>query len=150
MAEIKVTVARVVTAEPTAVIEALGDYKGVRAETWPETITDYEVLEGGTGAGTRIRYKLHATRSRVRTVEAVVSAPEPDRTLVEADQNSTLRTVWTVQPVSSGTTRVSVETSWAGASGIGGFFERTFAPIGIRKLYNGVLDKLAPRLVPSA
>ncbi len=146
MAEIKVIVDRVVTAAPAAVIEALGDYKGVRAETWPEMITDYEVLEGGTGAGTRIRYRLHATRRRIRSVEAVVSAPEPGRSLVEADQNSTLRTVWTVQPAGSGTTRVSVETSWAGASGIGGFFERAFAPIGIRRLYNGVLDKLAPRL----
>ncbi|WP_131784522.1 SRPBCC family protein [Protofrankia symbiont of Coriaria ruscifolia] len=146
MAEIKVTVDRVVTAAPATVIEALGDYKGVRAETWPETITDYEVLEGGTGAGTRIRYRLHATRRRIRNVEAVVSAPEPGRSLAEADQNSSLRTVWTVQPAGSGTTRVSVETSWAGASGIGGFFERTFAPIGIRKLYNGVLDKLEPRL----
>ncbi len=146
MAQIKVVVERVVTAAPAKVVDALGDYKGSRAEAWPDMITDYEVVEGGTGAGTRIRYQLHATRRRVRTVEAVVSAPVPGQTLIEADQNSTLRTVWTVTPTDAGASRISVETSWSGASGIGGFFERTFAPIGIRKLWNGVLDNIAPRL----
>jgi hypothetical protein len=146
MTQITVVVERVVAAAPTTVIDALGDYTGIRAETWPDMITDYEVLDGGMGAGTRIRYQLHATRRRIRTVEAVVSAPEPGRTLIEADQNSTLRTVWTVQPADAGTSRISVETSWAGATGIGGFFERAFAPIGIRRLWNGVVDAIQPRL----
>ncbi|WP_239334435.1 SRPBCC family protein [Frankia sp. CiP3] len=146
MAEIKVAVERVVAATPAKVVDALADYRGIRAEAWPKMITDYEVIEGGTGAGTRIRYRLHATRRRVRTVEAVVSTPEPGRTLTETDQNSTLRTAWTVRPADPGTARISVETSWAGASGIGGFFERAFAPIGIRKLWNGVLDNIQPRL----
>ncbi|WP_131744799.1 SRPBCC family protein [Frankia sp. Cppng1_Ct_nod] len=146
MAQIKVVVERVVTAAPAAVLDALGDYKGVRAEAWPEMITDYEVVEGGTAAGTRIRYRLHATRRRIRNVDAIVSAPDPGRSLLEADQNSTLRTVWTVLPAAAGASQVSVETSWAGAGGVGGFFERTFAPIGIRKLWNGVLDNIQPRL----
>ena len=37
---------------------------------------------------------------------------------------------------------VSVETTWNGAGGIGGFFERTFAPGGLRRIYDGVLANL--------
>ena len=39
---------------------------------------------------------------------------------------------------------MSVETDWeSAASGIGGFFERTFAPLGLRKIYRDILIALA-------
>lgn len=33
--------------------------------------------------------------------------------------------------------------TWDGATGIGGFFERTFAPKGLGRIYDLVLDRLA-------
>ena len=33
-------------------------------------------------------------------------------------------------------------TSWEGAGGIGGFFERTFAPGGLRKIQHELLENL--------
>jgi Polyketide cyclase / dehydrase and lipid transport len=144
VAAIKVVVERTVDGTPENVVELLADYAGTRADLLPEMIDDYRVVEGGRGAGTRISYRLHATRRRVRDVEAVVSAPDAE-TLVETDQRSSLRTVWTVRPAGSAA-RVTATTSWEGAGGVGGFFERTFAPIGIRKLNGGILEKLAARL----
>jgi hypothetical protein len=47
-----------------------------------------------------------------------------------------------VQPAGAGSS-VSIESSWDGAGGIGGFFERTFAPMGLRRIYSQMLDKLA-------
>ncbi|MEU1165734.1 hypothetical protein ABZ372_36915, partial [Streptomyces sp. NPDC005921] len=38
---------------------------------------------------------------------------------------------------------VVVHTTWQGAGGIGGFFEKTFAPKGLGRIYDGILDKLA-------
>ena len=35
-----------------------------------------------------------------------------------------------------------VRTTWNGAGGIGGFFERTFAPKGLRRIYGEILDRL--------
>jgi hypothetical protein len=35
-----------------------------------------------------------------------------------------------------------VKTSWEGAGGIGGFFERMFAPLGLRKIQAEVLENL--------
>lgn len=142
MAQINVVVERAVAGTPAQVVEKLADYQGVRAQTWPENVSEYRVLEGGHGAGTRIAYRLQATRKRARQVDAAVSAPDPS-TLVEADQNSSLRTRWHVTPAADpNRTTVTVTTTWDGAGGVGGFFERTFAPIGIRKLHTAVLEKV--------
>jgi hypothetical protein len=37
---------------------------------------------------------------------------------------------------------VTLKTSWQGAGGIGGFFEKTFAPLGLRKIQTEVLGNL--------
>ena len=41
---------------------------------------------------------------------------------------------WNVQPAGAGSS-VTIESSWEGAGGIGGFFERTFAPMGFVALH---------------
>ena len=61
--------------------------------------------------------------------------------LTESDQLSTLVTTWTVTPTGD-TCRVRIETRWRGARGIGGFFERLFAPRVLRKLYADELGRL--------
>ncbi|CAO5158610.1 Polyketide cyclase / dehydrase and lipid transport [Frankia sp. AiPs1] len=142
MAQIRVEVRREVAGTPDQVLAALGDYQGARARAWPDNIHDYRVVAGGTGPGSRIAYRLQATRKRARDIDALVSAPEPG-TLVEADQNSSLRTSYRITPAGGGArSAVTATTTWDGARGVGGFFERTFAPIGIRKLHTAVLDRI--------
>ena len=63
------------------------------------------------------------------------------RTVIEKDANSTLLTNWTVAPAGTGST-VTVKTSWTGAGGVKGFFEKTFAPLGLRKIQDEVLANL--------
>jgi hypothetical protein len=70
-----------------------------------------------------------------------VSEPTPGQTIVERDLDSSLATTWTVSPEGSGS-RVRLETTWQGAGGIGGFFERTFAPRVLQGLYDEELDRL--------
>ena len=50
-------------------------------------------------------------------------------------------TNWTVAPAGAGSS-VTVKTIWNGAGGIKGFFEKTFAPIGLGKIQSEVLDNL--------
>ncbi|HEY3482577.1 MAG TPA: SRPBCC family protein, partial [Streptomyces sp.] len=52
-------------------------------------------------------------------------------------------TTWTVTPSGEGRSKVVTTTTWQGAGGIGGFFERTFAPKGLNGIYDAVLAKLA-------
>ena len=70
-----------------------------------------------------------------------MAEPEPGRVLTESDLNSSLVTTWTVTPEGAGS-RVRIETTWQGASGIGGFFERLFAPRVLRRLYADELARL--------
>jgi|KBSSwiStaDraftv2_1062776.scaffolds.fasta_scaffold01700_5 Polyketide cyclase / dehydrase and lipid transport len=144
MGQIKVVAQRSLDAPVDRVLDLIGDYDGTRGGLWPANVTDYRVIAGGKGAGTRIGYRLHATKKRIRDVSAEVTAPDAS-SLVEADQNSTLRTAWRVRSTDTGS-HVTVTTTWAGASGVGGFFERIFAPIGVRKLWTAVLENLSARL----
>ena len=84
-------------------------------------------------------WKLQATKSRVRDVKANVDVA--GHTVIEKDANSTMVTNWTVAPAGPGSS-VTVKTSWQGAGGIGGFFEKTFAPLGLRKIQAEVLENL--------
>ena len=70
-----------------------------------------------------------------------VAEPEPGRVLTESDSNSSLVTTFTVTPDGSAC-NVRISTSWNGAGGIGGFFERTFAPKALAKIYADELDRL--------
>jgi len=50
-----------------------------------------------------------------------------------------------VSPAGEGAT-VTVKTTWQGAGGINGFFEKTFAPLGLRRIYDEVLANLKRHL----
>jgi hypothetical protein len=50
-------------------------------------------------------------------------------------------TTFTVTPDGQ-TSTVRIETTWQGAGGIGGFFERTFAPRVMQKMYADELIRL--------
>ena len=145
MGKVTASAAQTITASADRVIAALGDYNGTRAAMLTEHFSKYEVREGGKGAGTVVHWKLAATSKRVRDCLITVTAPSAN-TLVETDANSSMVTTWTVTPAGDGTSAVTVETSWNGASGIGGFFERTFAPGGLKKIYDAQLAKLEAAL----
>ncbi len=106
----------------------------------PPAFSDFQVEEGGVGAGTVTRFAVTAG-GRTRTYRMRVTEPEPGRTLVESDSGSSLVTTFTVEP-QGGQALVRISTSWDGAAGVGGFFERTFAPRAMRRLYLDELERL--------
>ena len=146
MGDIVVAVEQAYNASTEAVFGALADYAAIRPTILAPEITDYQVLEGGAGAGTRISYHLHATKKRVRQVDATVAEPVAGKQLLEADRNSSLEVLWDVAPIAEGRSQVTVRVSWQGATGIGGFFERRFAPAGIRRIYSSELERLQSTL----
>ncbi|SDO48871.1 SRPBCC family protein [Actinacidiphila guanduensis] len=141
MALVEATTERIVAAEPERVYAALSDYAGTRRSVLPAQYSEYEVREGGQGAGTVVHWRLQATSKRVRDCLFDVTAPA-DGQLVETDRNSSMVTAWTVTPEGEGS-KVVVKTTWQGAGGVGGFFERTFAPKGLNRIQDEVLANLA-------
>jgi hypothetical protein len=141
MSQVVATTERDVAAPADRVLAALADYSGTRPRILPEQFSDYRVEAGGQGAGTRVHWRFAATSKRVREQSVDVSAPDAT-TLVETDRNSSMVTRWTVRPAGADRSHVTVRTTWNGAGGIGGFFERTFAPKGLRRVYDDLLGRL--------
>lgn len=135
-----------IPAPPERVLTALADYRQVRPRILTEHYRDYRVVEGGEGAGTVVGWILQATSKRSRNVLATVTVA--DSTVTETDGNSTMVTAWQVAPAGEGS-RVTVTSSWQGASGIGGFFERLFAPRALAAIQRDVLTNLARELSDS-
>lgn len=128
-----------IDATPATVLAAVADYQGVRPKILSPHYSEYRVLSGGQGRGTVASWRLQATKSRSRQVRADVDIA--GRTVIEKDANSSLVTNWTVAPAGPGCS-VTVKTTWAGAGGVKGFFEKTFAPLGLRRIQDEVLANL--------
>ena len=139
MGQVSASSTVLIDAEPEAVLAAVADYQTVRPKVLSPHYSAYQVLEGGQGAGTVATWKLQATKSRVRDVKANVDVA--GHTVIEKDANSTMVTNYTVAPAGPGAS-VTVKTTWQGAGGVKGFFEKTFAPLGLRKIQAEVLEKL--------
>ncbi|GAB04731.1 SRPBCC family protein [Gordonia amarae] len=143
MGQVSATQSIDIAATPDAVVGALADYNEARPAILPEQYRDYQVISGGSGDGTLVHWILQATSKRQRDVKATVTVT-PD-TITETDANSSMVTTYTVKPSGSGST-VTTTTSWTGATGIGGFFERTFAPKGLNKIQAALLANLKARV----
>jgi hypothetical protein len=140
MGQVYATTERSYPASPERVYEALADYAVTRPKLLPAQYSEYEVREGGTGAGTQVHWRLQATEKRVR--ECLFTVTEPGtRTLMETDANSSMVITWKVVEHGSGS-KVTVQATWQGATGIGGFFERTFAPKGLNRIHDQILVAL--------
>ena len=139
MGQVSASSTVLINAAADAVLTAVADYQTVRPKILSSHYSGYQVLEGGQGEGTVATWKLQATKSRVREVKASVDVA--GHTVIEKDANSTMVTNWTVAPAGTGSS-VTLKTSWNGAGGIGGFFEKTFAPLGLRKIQGEVLENL--------
>jgi len=88
-----------------------------------------------------VRFTLTAGR-RSRQYQMSVEEPEPGHVLSESDMASSIVTVFTVTPSGTGRSSVRIDSSWDGAKGIGGFFERLFAPRALRRIYRDELERL--------
>jgi hypothetical protein len=131
-----------VPAAPEVVLEFLRDYREDRERILTDNYTAYRVEQGGKGEGTVYAYHFTAG-GRERDYRLHVQ--EREGGLEEGDQMSSFVSVWTVVPGSGGSI-VTIESSWDGAAGIGGFFERRFAPAGLRRIYAQVLSRLRDAL----
>jgi hypothetical protein len=138
MPQIHVFAERTVPAPAAAVYALLADYRNGHPCILPPAFSDLEVLRGGIGAGTEIRYALRLA-GRKQVVEASVYEPDPGRVLSEAYPDKSAVTRFTVEPAGS-QSRVRIETTWEPSRGIAGLFERLFAPRMFHKLYAEELD----------
>ena len=140
MASVTARATRRVAAPPERVLAFLRDYRESRPRILTANFSDYRVESGA--AGEVIAYRFAAGR---REREYRLRAERSDDALVEHDERSTFVSRWTVAADGEGSA-VTIESSWEGAGGIPGIFEGLFAPLGLRRIYGEMLDKLAGAL----
>jgi uncharacterized protein YndB with AHSA1/START domain len=140
MAKILISAERAVEAPPETVYGYIADMREHHPHFLPPAFSDFRVESGGVGAGTVARYKMTAG-GRTREYQMKVAEPEPGRILTESDTGSSAVTTFTVSPQGTASL-VQISTSWDGAHGIGGFFERMFAPRVMRAIYLDELNRL--------
>jgi hypothetical protein len=133
MGTIHVSAEGLVNAPAPTVYSYLADMREHHPNFLPAAFSDFVVEQGGVGAGTVTRFKTTAG-GRTREYRMTVAEPEPGRVLTETDSSSSLVTSFTVDPQGDDS-RVTIATTWEGAGGIGGFFERTFAPRVMKGIY---------------
>ena len=129
-----------VDAPADTVYRYIADMRGHHPNFLPPAISDFKVESGGVGAGTVTRFKMTAG-GRSREYRMKIDEPEPGRVLTESDMDSTAVTTFTVSAQGS-TSLVRISTAWDGAGGIGGIFERMFAPRVLRAIYADELKRL--------
>jgi hypothetical protein len=140
MARILVSTERSVDAPAETVYGYIADMREHHPHFLPPAFSDFRVESGGVGAGTVTRFTMTAG-GRTREYHMKVAEPEPGRVLTESDANSSAVTTFTVSP-QDGASLVQISTAWDGAHGIGGFFERMFAPRVMRAIYTDELNRL--------
>ena len=139
MAKVEASAERVIDAPADRVYGYIADMEQ-HQRFLPSAFSDFHIEEGRVGAGTVTRFTVTAG-GRTRNYRMRVTEPAPGRTLVESDTNSSLVTTYTVEPRGD-KSLVRISTNWDGASGVGGFFERTFAPQALRRIYLDGLERL--------
>ena len=130
---------RLIDAPAEVVYHLLADYRvHHRPEGFlPPAFSDQEILRGGVGEGTELRYTLTAG-NRPRVVTSVISEPEPGRRLVETAPG--IETTVIVEPAAGGS-RVRFDTILE-ESGVQGLLTRLFAARLIAPIYEDELDRL--------
>jgi uncharacterized protein YndB with AHSA1/START domain len=140
MARMLISAEGTVAAPAETVYRYIADMREHHPHFLPPAFSDFRVESGGVGAGTVTRFKVTAG-GRTREYQMKVAEPEPGRILTESDAGSSAVTTTTVTPQGEASL-VQISTAWDGAGGIGGFFERTFAPRVMRAIYADELKRL--------
>ena len=140
MARIVVSAEGTVEAPAETVDRYIADMREHHPRFLPPAFSDFRVESGGVGAGTITRYKLTAG-GRTREYRTKIAEPAPGRVLTESDTGSSAVTTFTVSPQGTASL-VQISTAWDGAGGIGGLFERMFAPRVLRAIFTDELSRL--------
>ena len=138
MATLRIRAERSMAAPPERVYRCIADYRAHHSRFLPPAFSHFQVVQGGVGAGTEIRFHLKAG-GRTLQYHGHVTEPEPGRVLAERYADGGV-TTFTVTPEGSGS-RVRIETT-AEAKGISGVVARVLAPRLLRPLFTDELARL--------
>jgi Polyketide cyclase / dehydrase and lipid transport len=143
----QVAMSSLIKAPASQLYAIIADYHNGHPQIRPKQyFTKLTVEQGGSGAGTHIRFEMNAL-GRKQSFRGLVSEPEPGRVLVETNQADNLPpsvTTFTVEPVAGGTqAQVTIHTLGQTRDGLGGQLEALVSKLFLRRVYQQELALLA-------
>jgi hypothetical protein len=141
MPDITISVSARIGAPNFLLYGIIADYKGGHPQILPSRYFGrLEVLAGGRGAGTRIRFEMKAF-GKTNVSVAEVTEPVPGRELRETLSDGIV-TIFLVEPVGEAESRVTISTTYF-KPGVRGWLEKLLAPRYLRRVYTAELAQLA-------
>jgi hypothetical protein len=141
MPTINISVSATIGAPNSLLYGIIADYRvGHPSILPPQYFGRLDVLAGGRGADTRIRFEMKAF-GRINIGIAEVTEPVPGRELRETLSDGIV-TVFLVEPVGSAESRVTISTTYH-KHGLRGWLEKLVAPRYLRRVYTAELAQLA-------
>ncbi len=137
MSDMHVSVSRVIDAPADVIYGILSDYRVGHPSILPKPyFKELVVEEGGLGEGTVARVDMDVMGNK-QTMRLRVTEPEPGRVLREEDAVAGVVTLFTVEPLADGRSRVTFDTDMRSSGGIRGWLERRVTPFFMRRIYHG-------------
>jgi hypothetical protein len=139
-----VTASIIVKATTAQVHAVIADYRNGHPNILPKKyFSNLEVERGGFGAGTIIRFQMHAF-GRTHDIRSSVMEPIVGRILVEADLSRGHVSTFTMQPMTNGRhAYVTISTELKTRGGLIGKLERLLATRYLQRVYDEELRLLA-------
>lgn len=140
----QVTASAAINAPAAQVYAILADYHDGHPRILPKPyFAACEVVRGGIGAGTIIRFQTRAL-GKVRNFSVSISEPEPGRVLKETDLVSGVATTFTVNPrANEKHAQVTITSELKARDGMRGRLERFLSTLLLRYIYFQELKLLA-------
>ena len=132
-----------VNAPAQQVYDILADYHVGHREILPKQyFKEMTVLEGGKGAGTKLKIEMEVMGNQ-STFHLVVTEPEPGRILEESDATAGISTVFTVEPRNGGAQSwVEIRSTNRGKPGLMGWLEQKVVTAVTKRIYREELANL--------
>lgn len=139
-----VSASAIIPARRERVYSLIANYRDGHPRILPKQFSNLIVDQGGTGAGTIIRFQM-SVFGRKQTFRAAITEPEPGRVLVETDLDANgAITTFTINPgTAPADSNVTISTELRVRSGFLGKIEKTLATLLLRPMYVKELENLA-------
>lgn len=139
----QVSAEAVVNAPAGLAYAVIADYRDGHPHILPRPpFVSLEVEQGGTGAGTVIRFQMRVF-GQLRTFRAAISEPDPGRVLTETDLDTGTTTTFAVVPTEDRrTSRVIITTDIETRGGLFGCVERFLVTRLLRPVYQREIERL--------
>lgn len=142
MARHTITVAAEIDAPAPLAYSIIADYRDGHPHILPRPpFVSLDVDEGGTGAGTVIRFKMRMLGA-TREMRAAITEPELGRVLVETDPSGAVVTTFTVEPITDERSRVTISTDMRVRGGPLGWLQRRLIGRLLRPVYVREIEQL--------